>query len=127
MLFWALLASGQINMRKVDGWQTFATRTSISQLTSPPDRITSCRWRLRHIEFQHNARRHPHAPSCPLCKETKKVRTLLPGRKADDFAYRCEECGEEIIRSVPRVWGSVMTVPLYERSKTARRVAGRAF
>jgi transposase-like protein len=23
MLFWALLASGQINMRKVDGWQTF--------------------------------------------------------------------------------------------------------
>jgi putative transposase len=27
MLFWALLASGQINMRKVDGWQTFATQT----------------------------------------------------------------------------------------------------
>jgi putative transposase len=26
MLFWALLASGQINMRKVDGWQTFATK-----------------------------------------------------------------------------------------------------
>jgi putative transposase len=24
MLFWALLASGQINMRKVDGWQTDA-------------------------------------------------------------------------------------------------------
>ena len=22
MLFWALLASGQITMRKVDGWQT---------------------------------------------------------------------------------------------------------
>jgi transposase-like protein len=26
MLFWALLASGQINMRKVDGWQTLATQ-----------------------------------------------------------------------------------------------------
>jgi len=26
MLFWALLASGQINMRKVDGWQTFAEK-----------------------------------------------------------------------------------------------------
>ena len=26
MLFWALLASGQINMRKVDGWQTLATK-----------------------------------------------------------------------------------------------------
>jgi putative transposase len=25
MLFWALLASGQIMMRKVDGWQTLAT------------------------------------------------------------------------------------------------------
>ena len=25
MLFWALLASGQINMRKVDGWPTLAS------------------------------------------------------------------------------------------------------
>jgi putative transposase len=30
MLFWALLASGQISMRKVDGWRTLA-RTSIGQ------------------------------------------------------------------------------------------------
>jgi putative transposase len=30
MLFWALLASGQINMRKVDGWQTLTT-TPIDQ------------------------------------------------------------------------------------------------
>src|ERR1700676_1814690 len=30
MLFWALLASGQINMRKVDGWQTLA-RAPIDQ------------------------------------------------------------------------------------------------
>ncbi len=28
MLFWALLASGQINMRRVDGWQTLATKPS---------------------------------------------------------------------------------------------------
>jgi transposase-like protein len=28
MLFWALLASGQINMRKVDGWQTLTTNVS---------------------------------------------------------------------------------------------------
>jgi transposase-like protein len=27
MLFWALLASGQISMRKVDGWRTLATKT----------------------------------------------------------------------------------------------------
>jgi hypothetical protein len=26
MLFWALLASGQINMRKVDGWTTLDTK-----------------------------------------------------------------------------------------------------
>jgi transposase-like protein len=26
MLFWALLASGQISMRKVDGWETLATK-----------------------------------------------------------------------------------------------------
>ena len=26
MLFWALLVSGQINMRKIDGWQTLATK-----------------------------------------------------------------------------------------------------
>jgi putative transposase len=24
MLFWALMASGQINMRKIDGWKTLA-------------------------------------------------------------------------------------------------------
>jgi putative transposase len=31
MLFWALLASGQIIMRKVDGWQTLATQSSADQ------------------------------------------------------------------------------------------------
>ena len=28
MLFWALLASGQITMRKIDGWQTLAEKPS---------------------------------------------------------------------------------------------------
>ena len=28
MLFWALLASGQINMRKVDGWQTLTMKVA---------------------------------------------------------------------------------------------------
>ena len=41
MLFWALLASGQINMRKVDGWQTLATNPSINRLTSLPDSVLS--------------------------------------------------------------------------------------
>jgi len=32
MLFWALLASGQINMRKVDGWQTLATKPLVQPI-----------------------------------------------------------------------------------------------
>ncbi len=32
MLFWALLASGQINMRKVDGWQTLSTKLIDQQM-----------------------------------------------------------------------------------------------
>jgi putative transposase len=28
MLFWALMASGQIIMRKVDGWQTLSQKLS---------------------------------------------------------------------------------------------------
>jgi putative transposase len=32
MLFWALLASGQINMRKIDGWQTLATKPIDQQI-----------------------------------------------------------------------------------------------
>ena len=37
MLFWALLASGQIVMRKVDGWQTLANKPA-DQLDPPIDR-----------------------------------------------------------------------------------------
>ena len=49
VLFWVLLASGQINMRKVDGRQTLAAITIGSQLTSPSEPITSCRWILRCV------------------------------------------------------------------------------
>jgi hypothetical protein len=39
-----------------------------------------------------------------------KVRTLLPGRKIDDVAYRCEDCGEEVTHPVPREpWRPEMT------------------
>src|SRR5262249_28164030 len=41
LFFWALLVSGQINMRKVDGWQRSPQSPSISQLTSPPDLVIS--------------------------------------------------------------------------------------
>jgi hypothetical protein len=32
MLFWALLASGQITMRKIDGWKTLATKNVVQPL-----------------------------------------------------------------------------------------------
>jgi putative transposase len=41
MLFWALLASGQINMRKVDGWQTLATNL----IDQPIDLAHVSKWR----------------------------------------------------------------------------------
>ena len=64
MLFWALLASGQINMRKVNGWLTLATKLIDQpidrQLTSPLEPIHSFYQRSRHAEFQPRSRRHPH-------------------------------------------------------------------
>jgi predicted RNA-binding Zn-ribbon protein involved in translation (DUF1610 family) len=43
-----------------------------------------------------------HAPLCSRCNTTMKVRTLRPGRKVDVVAYRCEECGEEVVIEVKR-------------------------
>jgi hypothetical protein len=37
MLFWALLASGQITLRKVDGWQTLPTPLA-EPIAEPVDR-----------------------------------------------------------------------------------------
>ena len=34
-------------MRKVDGWQTLAENTTFRSLTSPHDRIASCRPKMR--------------------------------------------------------------------------------
>jgi DNA-directed RNA polymerase subunit RPC12/RpoP len=50
------------------------------------------------------SRLEAHAPKCARCKALMKVRILIPGRKIDDVAYRCEECGSEVLRSVPRAW-----------------------
>ena len=39
MLFWALLASGQITMRKVDGWPSLHVPPAKQYLTWQPDRL----------------------------------------------------------------------------------------
>ena len=41
MLFWALLASGQITMRKVDGWQTLAQKLADKPIDLAADPISS--------------------------------------------------------------------------------------
>ena len=43
-----------------------------------------------------------NAPRCTRCKRPMKVRTLLPGRKVNDVDYRCEDCGERVVKAVPR-------------------------
>jgi hypothetical protein len=35
MLFWALFASGQITMRKVDGWQSLALKPTEQTMSRP--------------------------------------------------------------------------------------------
>ena len=66
MLFWALLASGQINMRKslpsrrrgsMAGRRS-PQSPSISRLTSQPETIPSCYRRSRHTKFQPHSGRH---------------------------------------------------------------------
>src|SRR5437879_13743333 len=58
MLFWALLASGQITMRKVDGWRSLAEKPSDQIMTSPHEAVISSRGRLCQTQFQHKSR-HP--------------------------------------------------------------------
>ena len=43
-----------------------------------------------------------HAPQCARCRAPMKVRILFPGRKVDDVTYRCEQCGGEVEKPVPR-------------------------
>ena len=48
------------------------------------------------------SRLQTHAPKCTRCRAPMKVRILFPGRRVDDVTYRCEECGAEVMLSVPR-------------------------
>jgi tRNA(Ile2) C34 agmatinyltransferase TiaS len=48
------------------------------------------------------SRLETHAPRCARCRAPMKVRTLFPGRNVDDVTYRCDDCGAEVMRSVPR-------------------------
>jgi predicted nucleic acid-binding Zn ribbon protein len=58
------------------------------------------------VTVQNKLRSGPEAPPtpCPRCKTLMKVRKLIPipGRKFVDVDYRCDECGAEVLRAVPR-------------------------
>src|SRR6185436_17375533 len=67
---------------------------SISQLTSPLDSITSCRLRLRHIEFQQKARRHPARTASSAVRETyedrppREIKPEQEGRDREDHSAK---------------------------------------
>src|SRR5262249_29875293 len=52
-----------------------------------------------------------HASHCARCGTPMKVRILIPGCKVDYVAYRCEKCGTDVLRSVPRVGYLLMLTP----------------
>jgi putative transposase len=65
MLFWALLASGQINMRKIDGWarlmagRRWLRNPLMSRLTLRPDQIAFNLPEITRANSNHHSRRHP--------------------------------------------------------------------
>ena len=72
MLFWPLLASGQITMRKVDGWHSLTHKLAdkpINLAARPPILIQS---ETAPIKFQHKSRRHRlTVPS--QCEESAEI------------------------------------------------------
>jgi hypothetical protein len=52
------------------------------------------------------SRLETHAPQRAKCRTPMGVRILIPGRKVDEVAYRCETCGcgVEVMRFVLRAW-----------------------
>ena len=61
MLFWALLASGQINMRKVDGWQTLATK-----LIDQPIDLATCTLKMPEITSRRIPTKEEIRPALPV-------------------------------------------------------------
>jgi hypothetical protein len=83
MLFWALLASGQINMRKVDGWRTLATKL----IGQPIDLAAFKRYlhshqRSRHTKFQPNS---PDGITRP-----RRPAPTTQGGNTEFYLRRCE-------------------------------------
>jgi hypothetical protein len=56
-----------------------------------------------------------------------KVRILFPGRRVDDVTYRCEECGAEVMLSVPRASYSCAEATFHSALMFAALMIGHHF
>ena len=76
MLFWALMASGQIVMRKVDGWKPFLSLSILKPLTSPPDAAKP------HLPENAKPEFPPHFATPPIAAVPSSARKCKHGRGA---------------------------------------------
>jgi hypothetical protein len=69
-------------------------------LRPPKARETSSRRPNPMVFLRLVAAARPAMSALPTADEG----VVLPGSEVDELSYQCEERGEEVMRSVPRVW-----------------------
>jgi hypothetical protein len=96
-LFWALLAAGQITMRKVDGWQTLNQKLAAKPIDLPDPVSSSCR-RPRHQIPTHFATAPPGRPD-------HRGARAFRGRIAKDgrAGGRFHRCGPRLLGPRPNI------------------------
>ena len=111
MLFWALLASGQITMRKVDGWQTLAEK--------PSDQVTSKH--KRHVPRGHTAPERPQIGARRFARREAQ-RRQPPRRAVDEHDQRATRTTplESIVRAG-------VDLDRLAEARAARAVESRAY
>ena len=77
MLFWAVMASGQIAMRKVDGWRSPAERPSDLTIDLAASSSNLSRRRSHQNNFQPLPRLHLPTENARLNDETEAVHRII--------------------------------------------------
>jgi hypothetical protein len=111
MLFWALLASGQINMRKVDGWQTLAAKPidqpvvsqfdcgGIANRASLPSRLTNRRMFYICSSIAGGAPEGSAMLACPKCRYCSAQWSPAAGVvAAKSFCAKCRKKRRQIAK-----------------------------
>ena len=91
MLFWALMASGQIAMRKVDGWRSPAERHSDQTIDLAASSSNLVPTEITPNNFQPLPRLHLPTENARLNDETEAVHRINRKNAADDSAIRLVE------------------------------------